>query len=106
MPHNQLSWKQIHALREIDRTVHEPARLMILSILALFGAAEFMYLMRQTGLTRGNLSSHMTRLEEAEFITVEKKFVNRIPKTLLRLTGAGREALAEYRGRMREFLGV
>ncbi|MHB9031081.1 MAG: transcriptional regulator [Candidatus Latescibacterota bacterium] len=104
MRYNELSWKQIQSLRALDRTVHEPARLMVLSILALFGSAEFMYLMRQTGLTRGNLSSHMTRLEEAGYITVEKKFVNRIPKTLLRLTGAGREALADYRGRMRDFL--
>ncbi len=104
MSNNTLRYTQIQSLHEIDRAVHEPARLMILSILAHCGGAEFMRLMRETGLTRGNLSSHMTRLEEAEYVTVDKKFVNRVPRTFLRLTGKGRDAYTEYRRLMRDFL--
>ncbi len=96
---------RLHLLADVDRTVHEPARLMILGALSLTGRTDFVTLLRQTGLTRGNLSSHMTRLEEAGYIEVEKRFVERIPQTLLRLTESGREAFEEYRRRMLRALG-
>ena len=81
----------------IDRLVHEPARLMILATLYVVESADFLYLMHQTGLTRGNLSSHMSRLEAAGYIDVKKEFVDKIPRTLLRLTETGREAFQTYR---------
>lgn len=81
----------------IDRLVHEPARLMILTILYVVESADFLYLMRQTGLTRGNLSSHLSKLEAAGYIDVKKEFVDKIPRTLLRLTENGREAFQAYR---------
>ena len=81
----------------IDRLVHEPARLMILTILYVVESADFLYLMRQTGLTRGNLSSHLSKLEAAGYIDVKKEFVDKIPRTLLRLTDNGREAFQAYR---------
>jgi len=80
------------ALAEIDRLVHEPARLAIIALLYVVESADFLYLMRQTGLTRGNLSSHLSKLESAGYIDVKKEFVYKIPCTLLRLTDAGREA--------------
>ena len=58
--------------------------------------------MNQTGLTRGNLSSHLSKLEEAGYISVQKEFVERIPRTLIRLTGDGREAIETYRENMRQ----
>lgn len=105
MQMSPLNGERVRLLAGIDRTVHEPARLMILAILDAVESAEFVSLMRQTGLTRGNLSSHMTRLEEAGYIEVDKRFVRRIPQTLLRITGTGREAFGEYRHHMLRALG-
>ncbi len=67
--------------------------------------ADFIWLARKTGLTRGNLSSHMRKLEQADYVGVEKKFVNRMPRTLYRLTAAGRAAFQSYRSNMLEGLG-
>ena len=67
-------------------------------------SADFIFLMNQTGLTRGNLSSHMSKLESAGYIEVEKKFVRRKPLTILRLTPEGRTAFSDYRQRMRRVL--
>ena len=88
----------------IDRLVHEPARLMILATLYVVESADFLYLMHQTGLTRGNLSSHMSRLEAAGYIDIKKEFVDKIPRTLLRLTETGREAFQIYRQGMIQML--
>ena len=90
------------SLTDIDRVVHEPARLMILAVLAAVESADFLFVLRQTGLTRGNLSSHMSKLEKAGYIRVEKEFVDKIPRTLLQLSEQGRMALDVYReGMMR-----
>jgi DNA-binding transcriptional ArsR family regulator len=85
---------------DIDRIVHEPARLAILACLSAVESAEFLFVANQTGLTRGNLSSHMTKLEEAGYVEVKKEFVERIPRTLLRITRRGRTALSDYRRNM------
>ncbi len=84
----------------IDRIIHEPARLAILAVLRSFESADFLFLLRQTGLTKGNLSSHLAKLEAAEYVTIDKEFVDKVPRTLLRLTASGREALALYRQEM------
>ncbi len=90
----------VHPINRLNRLVHEPARLLILSYLHGLKSADFLFLLRQTGLTRGNLSSHVSKLEEAGLVEVEKKFVDKIPRTLYRITGNGREALRTYRRRM------
>lgn len=94
----------IQPIADIDRLVHEPARLMILTILYVVESADFLYLMRQTGLTRGNLSSHLSKLEAAGYVDVKKEFVDKIPRTLLRLTDEGREAFQNYRQDMLQVL--
>ena len=91
-------------LLEIDKVIHEPARYLIMSYLYVVEKADFIFLMNQTGLTRGNLSSHMSKLEAAGYIEVEKKFVKRKPLTILRLTEEGRHAFESYRGRMKQVL--
>jgi len=88
----------------IDRLIHEPARLLIMSYLAVVESADFLFLQRQTGLTFGNLSSHMSRLEEAGYLEVEKKFVRKKPNTVLSLTRKGREAFDRYRRQMMQVL--
>ncbi len=84
----------------IDRVIHEPARLMIMAHLYVVDSADFLFLMRQTGLTFGNLSSHMAKLETAGYIEVVKDFIERKPHTMLRVTAKGRHAFDKYRRSM------
>lgn len=89
---------------DIDKAVHEPARLMILSMLHVIDSADFTFLHRQSGLTRGNFSTHITRLQEAGYVGVEKAFVDRKPLTTYKITQEGRAALETYRKTMLEIL--
>jgi len=89
-------------LVEIDRLIHEPARLNIMARLYVIESADFLFLMRQTGLTFGNLSSHLSKLEAAGYIEVKKEFVGKKPHTMLRLTEKGRAALRKYRQDMKQ----
>ena len=91
-------------VEEVDKVIHESARLIIMSFLYLVESADFLFIMQQSGLTFGNLSSHMKKLEEAGYIEVIKEFVDRRPRTSLRLTSAGRKAFIEYREKMRSLL--
>jgi DNA-binding MarR family transcriptional regulator len=87
----------LKAIGDLDRLVHEPARLMIMALLYVVESADFTFLMSQTGLTWGNLSSHLSKLEAGGYIQVEKEFVERKPHTMLHLTEAGRQAFRDYR---------
>jgi DNA-binding MarR family transcriptional regulator len=90
---------------ELDRLVHEPARLKILAYLSVVMSADFVYLLSRTGLTWGNLSSHMSKLEKAGYIEVQKDFKDRRPHTMLSLTNEGRVAFDTYRQNMLQLLG-
>ena len=94
----------VQPISSIDRLVHEPARFMILAYLYVVESADFLFLMRQTGLTWGNLSSHMSKLEAAGYIDIEKEFLGKKPHTMLRLTDEGRAAFQEYRQSMKQVL--
>jgi DNA-binding MarR family transcriptional regulator len=86
----------LQSLLELDRIVHEPARLLILTILSGAEAVEFRYLESVSGLSKGNISSHVAKLQQAGFLEVTKSFRGRIPATSYRLTEPGRTALANY----------
>jgi DNA-binding MarR family transcriptional regulator len=90
-------------LDEVDRLIHEPARLKIIALLYVLDSADFTFLMSQTGMTWGNLSSHMTKLEEAGYLAVEKTFKGKRPNTMLKLTDKGRQAFQTYRQQMKQF---
>jgi DNA-binding transcriptional ArsR family regulator len=104
MPAGELDGEDLHPLATIDRLIHEPARLMILALLYVVESADFTFLMSQTGLTWGNLSSHMSKLEDAGYIEVEKEFRGKKPHTMLCLTDEGRVAFREYRHSMKQIL--
>ena len=89
--------KPLRDLNSLDRAIHEPARLMLVSMLYVNEEADFLFLLRQTELSKGNLSAHLSKLEQAGYVEVEKRFEGKIPRTLYRLTAAGRTALNEYR---------
>ncbi|NMB88379.1 MAG: transcriptional regulator [Chloroflexi bacterium] len=78
--------------------------MMILAILLAAEKADFVYLQRETGLTRGNLSSHLSKLEEAGYVSIEKGFRGKVPQTLLSLTPAGRAAFTAYREQLRSLV--
>lgn len=94
----------LQTMLALDRLVHEPARLAILTVLASAEEAEFLFLQRITGLSKGNLSSHAMKLEEAGFLETLKSFRGRIPTTRFRITPPGAEALERYRSQMRSLL--
>ena len=91
-------------MSEVDRIIHEPARLLIVALLSGAKEADFLFLQRETSLTKGNLSSHLMKLEEADYIEIEKTFRGKIPLTLVRLTATGRAAFQSYRKTMNGLL--
>jgi DNA-binding MarR family transcriptional regulator len=94
----------LQPIADLDRVVHSPPRLMILAYLAAVDSADFIFLMNQVDLTRGNLSSHLKTLEEAEYVSINKEFVDKVPRTLIRLTNKGQEAIQTYREQMRKVI--
>ena len=88
-------------LTDLDRVVHEPARLAVMALLYVIESADFTFLMNQTGLTWGNLSAHLSKLEDAGYLEVEKSFKGRRPNTSLRLTPQGRAAFHQYARKMK-----
>jgi DNA-binding MarR family transcriptional regulator len=95
----------LQRILEVDRVIHEPARLLIVALLASVREADFIYLQRETGLTKGNLSSHLTRLEQAGYLHIEKGYRGRIPQTVCSLTTEGRAAFKGYQAQMRRTVG-
>lgn len=94
----------LRVLTELDRLVHEPARLLILTILSTVASADFLFLQRETGLTKGNLSAHLSKLEEAGYVKIEKTFKGKLPLTVCKLTAAGKKALLQYRQQLQDFM--
>lgn len=80
----------------LDKLIHEPARLAIMTALSACESADFLYLQRLTGLSKGNLSSHLSKLEAAELLHITKQFVGKKPNTLVALTEKGRTAIEQH----------
>jgi len=97
--------EELHPLADIDQVIHAPARLMVVTYLYVVESADFVFLMRLTGLTWGNLSSHLGKLEKEGYIEIQKEFVGKKPHTMIRLTDRGRAAFREYKRRMQQVLG-
>jgi DNA-binding transcriptional ArsR family regulator len=96
--------EDLRSVTELDRLIHEPARLLIVTILASVASADFLFLQRETGLTKGNLSAHLSKLEEAGYIKIEKTFKGKLPLTVCRLTATGKKALTQYRQQLQDFM--
>jgi DNA-binding MarR family transcriptional regulator len=96
--------ERIQLLEEIDQLVHSPARLMVLTYLYVVESVDFVYLRRLTGLTWGNLSTHLSKLEEANYVAMEKEFRGKKPSTMIHLTDQGRAAFREYKKSMQQIL--
>jgi DNA-binding transcriptional ArsR family regulator len=96
-----MSGNGIKDLSSLDRMIHEPARLMIMTILYAVQEADFVYLQRECALTQGNLSSHLSRLEEARYLIISKTFKGKYPLTICRLTKRGRQSFEAYSATLR-----
>jgi DNA-binding transcriptional ArsR family regulator len=90
----------------LDRLVHEPGRLAILTVLSSVSDADFVFLQRTTGLTKGNLSSHLTKLEEAGLVEVEKRFVRKKPNTRVALTALGKRRITYHWDQLERLKGL
>jgi DNA-binding MarR family transcriptional regulator len=91
------------AITDVDRLIHEPSRTVIMAILYAVDSADFVYIQHETGLTKGNLSVHLSKLEEAGYINIEKTFRGKIPMTLCKMTDTGKKAFEEYRLQLKTF---
>lgn len=92
---------ELQELASLDRVNREPARLMMMTVLYATGESDFLYLQRECGLTQGNLSSHLARLEEAGYVAIVRTFKGKYPLTTCRLTPIGRNAFETYVYKMR-----
>jgi DNA-binding MarR family transcriptional regulator len=95
---------ELRGLTELDRLIHEPARLLIVTILSTIESADFLFLQRETDLTKGNLSAHLRKLEDAGYVNIEKTFKGKLPLTVCKLTEVGQEAFERYRRQMLYFI--
>ncbi len=89
----------------LDRVIHEPARLMLVALLSAVESADFLYLLKESELTKGNLSVHLSKLEEAGYVEVEKTFRGKMPHTEYHLTSKGKSAFEQYRKSLSSVLG-
>ena len=94
----------LHPLAGIDRVIHAPARLMVMTYLCVVESADFVFLLQLTGLTWGNLSSHLGKLEDEGYVEIEKTFVKKRSHTMIRLTDKGRAAFQDYRRGLQQVL--
>jgi DNA-binding MarR family transcriptional regulator len=94
----------LKSIMDVDRMVHEPARLAILTVLSAAEEVEFLFLLKVTGLSKGNLSVQAQKLEAAGYVQTTKGFRGRIPVTSFKITAEGKKALSAYHAQMRAFL--
>ena len=91
----------LRAIVNVDRTIHEPSRLVIVAVLYFVESADFLYLLRETQMTKGNLSSHLAKLEGKGYVEIEKTYRGKVPRTICSLTKSGQAAFRHYRKSLR-----
>ena len=91
-------------LSGLDQLIHAPARLNIITNLYVVESADFIFLRNLTGLTWGNLSAHISKLEDAGYVKIDKSIVNKKTHTVAKLTKKGRKAFEDYKEKMKEVL--
>lgn len=105
MDKNQGPEPDVNQLADIDPIIHAPARLMVITYLFVVESIDFVYLKRMTGLSWGNLSTHLTKLEDAGYVIIKKTFQDKKPHTMIQLTDKGRQAFREYKDGLQSVLG-
>jgi DNA-binding MarR family transcriptional regulator len=98
------SKNDLHPLADINQVIHAPARLMVLSYLYVVESTDFVFLTKLTGLTWGNLGTHLSKLEEAGYVLIKKGYVGKKPQTSIRLSSRGRTAFRDYKKSLQKVL--
>jgi DNA-binding PadR family transcriptional regulator len=93
-------------LTDLDRVIHEPSRLLLVALLSSVESADFLFLLKESRLTKGNLTVHLSRLEEAGYIHIEKSFRGKVPHTEYQLTPQGLAAFEQYRKSLGSILTI
>lgn len=93
-----------HPLADIDQIIHAPARLRILMMLYVVEKMDYVFLKNQTGMSWGNLATHLGKLEDAGYILVEKGYQGKKPQSKIQLTKSGRSAFREYKTKLQQIL--
>jgi DNA-binding MarR family transcriptional regulator len=95
---------ELHPLADLDQVIHASARLMVLVHLYVVESVDYVFLKNQTGLSWGNLSTHLNKLEEAGYVAIEKGFKGKVPHTMIHLTTQGRKAFKDYKKNLQQVL--
>jgi DNA-binding MarR family transcriptional regulator len=93
-------------MNNLNPVIHESGRLVLITSLYVVDEADFVYLANRTGFSSGKISSHMAKLEAAEYVDIAKGFVGKRPRTTYRLTDAGRDAFEQYRASIEGLLNA
>jgi len=104
MAESKVDPADINALLKLDPIIHAPARLSVLTYLYVVDKSDFLFLRNMTGLTWGNLSTHLSKLEEADYVVIEKQFRGKKPHTMIRLSDRGRVAFRAYKENLQRVL--
>lgn len=95
---------ETHPLADLDQVIHAPARLMVLTYLYVVDSADYIFLKNMTGLTWGNLATHLGKLEQSGYIEIKKEFKGKKPHTTIFMTERGRAAFQGYKHSMQQVL--
>ena len=104
MTDNSPNIDEHHSLAEIDQVIHAPARLMILVLLYVVESLDYVFLKNQTGLSWGNLATHLGKLEGAGYVSIEKGYQGKKPQSKIQLTPQGRKAFKKYKSSLQLIL--
>jgi DNA-binding MarR family transcriptional regulator len=96
--------RDIHPLTDIDQIIHAPARLMILVHLYVVESLDYVFLKNQTGLSWGNLATHLKKLEDAGYVKVHKGYQGKKPQSTIKLSTEGRKAFLDYKNSLQQVL--
>jgi DNA-binding MarR family transcriptional regulator len=103
MNEKRIDQKSLKGLLNVNKIIHEPARLLIMAYLTHFKEADYIFLIRQTGLTPGNFSSHVRKLEDTGYILIKKEFIERKPHSTIQITKEGQSAFKSHVLKMKGF---
>lgn len=104
MDEREIDRGDVSPMGKIDQVIHAPARFTVLTYLYVVDSADFVFLKNMTKLTWGNLSAHLSKLEEAGYVKIEKEFKGKKPHTMISLTDQGRAAFRDYKRNMQKAL--
>ncbi len=97
MKNKDFNKKRLESVSKLNKAIHEPSRLLVITILSMVEETDFLFMLSQTGLTKGNLSAQLIKLEKAGLVVIKKEFFEKVPRTILKISEQGIKELEEYK---------